>query len=385
MTVKLSEKAKLIIDSLRTAGFEAFAVGGVVRDSLMGRSADDFDITTSAKPEETKKVFSAFPVVETGIKHGTVTVVLDGTPFEVTTYRSECSYSDSRHPDSVSFVTDIKEDLARRDFTMNAIAYSHYDGIIDPFNGADDIQNKIIRTVSDPNQRFTEDALRILRALRFSSVLGFEIEENTRQAIFSLAENLKFVSGERIYAEMKKLICGMNAQNVINEYIEVFKAILPISGDYRSIFKLPNDIAMRFYCLFGESYKDALRVMRSDNKVREVCNILSASKPIPNDEIEIEFYISSLGRDNAETIISYRKAMFDEDANGKATATLNGNSPLFLSELAINGRDLNNLGVKGKDIGEALDILLASVLKGEVENEKTALLEFFKSKRFELR
>ena len=125
--------------------------------------------------------------------------------------------------------------------------------------------------------------------------------------------------------------------------------------------------------------------MRSDNKVREVCNILSASKPIPNDEIEIKFYISSLGRDNAETIISYRKAMFDEDANGKATAILNGNSPLFLSELAINGRDLNNLGVKGKDIGEALDILLASVLKGEVENEKNALLEFFKSKRFELR
>ena len=379
MTVKLSEQAKLIIDSLRTAGFEAFAVGGAVRDSLMGRSADDFDITTSAKPEETKKVFSAFPVIETGIKHGTVTVVLDGTPFEVTTYRSECAYSDSRHPDSVSFVTDIKEDLARRDFTMNAIAYSHYDGIIDPFNGADDIQNKIIRTVSDPNQRFTEDALRILRALRFSSVLGFEIEENTRQAIFSLAENLKFVSGERIYAEMKKLICGMNAQNVINEYIEVFKAILPISGDYRSIFKLPNDIAMRFYCLFGESYKDALRVMRSDNKVREVCNILSASKPIPNDEIGIKFYISALGKEAAKTVIAYRKALFNEDSDNKAELLLNSEIPLYLSDLAVNGTDLTKLGIKGKAIGEALDILLKAVIKDEIINEKEVLLKYLSS------
>ena len=379
MTVKLSEQAKLIIDSLRTAGFEAFAVGGAVRDSLMGRSADDFDITTSAKPEDTKKVFSAFPVIETGIKHGTVTVVLDGTPFEVTTYRSECAYSDSRHPDSVSFVTDIKEDLARRDFTMNAIAYSHYDGIIDPFNGADDIQNKIIRTVSDPNQRFTEDALRILRALRFSSVLGFEIEENTRQAIFSLAENLKFVSGERIYAEMKKLICGMNAQNVINEYIEVFKAILPISGDYRSIFKLPNDIAMRFYCLFGESYIDALRVMRSDNKVREVCNILSASKPIPNDEIGIKFYISSLGKEAAKTVIAYRKALFNEDSDNKAELLLNSEIPLYLSDLAVNGTDLTKLGIKGKAIGEALDILLKAVIKDEIINEKEVLLKYLSS------
>ena len=376
MTVKLSEKAKLIIDSLRTAGFEAFAVGGAVRDSLMGRVADDFDITTSAKPDETKKVFSAFPVIETGIKHGTVTVVIDHTPFEVTTYRAECEYSDSRHPDSVSFVTDIKEDLARRDFTMNAIAYSHYDGIIDPFNGSLDIQNKIIRTVGDPNQRFTEDALRILRALRFSSVLGFEIEENTRKAIFSLAEKLKLVSGERIYAEMKKLICGINAQNVINEYINVFNAVLPISGDYKSINKLPDNYEMRLYCLFGEAYKDALRILRSDNKVREVCNVLSSSKPIPNDEIELKFYISSLGRENAETVISYRKAMFNEDADDKALAILNGNTPLFLSELAINGNDLNNKGVKGKAVGKTLEKLLTAVIKGDIPNEKNALLEY---------
>ncbi len=376
MTVKLSEKAKLIIDSLKNCGFEAFAVGGAVRDSLMGRVADDFDITTSAKPEETKKVFSLFNVIDTGIKHGTVTVLVDDTPFEVTTYRSEKGYSDSRHPDSVSFVSDITEDLARRDFTMNAIAYSPYDGIIDPFSGYEDIRNKIIRTVGDPYKRFSEDALRILRALRFSSVLGFEIEDNTAKAIFALAENLKFVSSERIYAEIKKLICGANAQIVINEYLQVFKTILPINGDYKAIHKLPNDSAMRLYCLFGESYKEALTVLRVDNKVKGACDVLASSKPIPTDPVKVKFYISSLGREHAKTVIAYRKAIFNEDAVNIASSILNSDSPLFLSDLAVNGNDLFDIGFKGKEIGEMLNALLESVIKGETKNEKNALLDY---------
>ncbi len=379
MTVKLTEKAKLIIDLLRNAGFEAFAVGGAVRDSLMGRVADDFDITTSAKPEDTKKVFSAFPVIETGIKHGTVTVLVDSSPFEVTTYRSENGYSDSRHPDSVSFVNNVTEDLARRDFTMNAIAYSPYDGIVDPFCGYRDIQNKIIRTVGDPYKRFSEDALRILRALRFSSVLGFEIEDNTANAIFELVEKLRLVSAERIYTEMKKLVCGTNAQFVINEYIQVFKTILPINGDYKAIHKLPNDHAMRLYCLFGESYLDALTVLRADNKVKSVCRAISSSKPIPTDETELKFYISALGKEVAKTVISYRKALFNEDSDNKAELLLNSEIPLYLSDLAVNGNDLTKLGIKGKAIGEALDILLKAVIKDEIINEKEVLLKYLSS------
>ena len=376
MTVKLSKNAKLIIDSLRNAGFEAFAVGGAVRDSLMGRVADDLDITTSAKPEDTKKVFSAFPVIETGIKHGTVTVVLDRTPFEITTYRTEIGYADSRHPDSVSFVNNVTEDLARRDFTMNAIAYSPYDGIVDPFCGYRDIQNKIIRTVGDPYKRFSEDALRILRALRFSSVLGFEIEDNTAKAIFELAENLKFVSSERIYTEMKKLVCGTNAQFVINEYIQVFKTILPINGDYKAIHKLPNDHAMRLYCLFGESYIDALTVLRADNKVKSVCRAISSSKPIPTDEAELKFYISALGKEAAKTVIAYRKALFNEDSDNKADLLLNSEMPLYLSDLAVNGNDLLDIGIKGKEIGEMLNALLVSVIRGETKNEKNSLIDY---------
>ena len=379
MNVKISEKATLIIDTLRNAGFEAFAVGGAVRDNLMGREADDFDITTSAKPEETKKVFSSFAVLETGIKHGTVTVLIDHTPFEVTTYRTECGYSDSRHPDSVRFVSDITEDLARRDFTMNAIAYSHRDGLVDPFFGYDDIKRKIIRSVGDANQRFTEDALRILRALRFSSVLGFDIEENTKNAIFSLAENLKFVSSERIYAEMKKLIVGDNAQSVIDEYLSVFKTILPISGDHRSVSKLPKDYALRFYCLFGDSYKEALRILRADNKVKMICNVIASSKPIPNDETDLKLYISDLGFENVKTVITYRKAIFNEDAEDISSSIFNNGSPLFLSDLAINGSDLVSIGIKGMNVGEILKMLLISVIKNEVDNSKEALLKAAKS------
>ena len=379
MTVKLSEKAKLIIDQLRNDGYQAFAVGGAVRDSLMGREADDFDITTSAKPEQTKNTFSSFPVIETGIKHGTVTVLIENTPFEITTFRSEFGFSDSRHPDSVSFVTDIKEDLARRDFTMNAIAFSPYDGMVDPFFGYSDIQNKIIRTVGDPHQRFTEDALRILRALRFSAVLGFRIEENTRKAIFSLAENLKFVSAERIYVELKKLICGINAQAVINEYLPVLKAILPINGDYSNVHKLPKDHSMRFYCLFGASYKEALSILRADNKVKSVCNIISAAKPLPTNENALKLYISALGRENAETVITYRKAMYDEDKDGIAESILNSGTPLFLTDLQIDGNDLTDLGINGKEIGETLKRLLVSAINGEVANDKNALIEHLKN------
>ena len=179
--IKLSKETQLIIEKLNSCGFKAYIVGGCVRDYLMGLTPSDIDITTNAKPEETKEVFSDFRVIETGIKHGTVSVLVNGRQFEVTTFRIDSEYSDNRHPDSVSFTSNIEEDLARRDFTMNAIAYNEQEGFIDPFGGMEDIKNRIIRCVGKPDKRFNEDALRILRALRFSSVTGFDIEENTKK------------------------------------------------------------------------------------------------------------------------------------------------------------------------------------------------------------
>jgi hypothetical protein len=178
---------------------------------------------------------------------------------------------------------------------------------------------------------------------------------------------------------MKKLVCGTNAQFVINEYIQVFKTILPINGDYKAIHKLPNDHAMRLYCLFGESYIEALTFLRADNKVKSVCGALSSSKPIPTDEAELKFYISALGKEAAKTVIAYRKALFNEDRDNKAEILLNSDTPLYLSDLAVNGNDLTKLGIKGKAIGEALDILLKAVIKDEIINEKEVLLKYLSS------
>ncbi len=224
---------KTILEKLNDAGYDAYFVGGCVRDALMGEASDDIDITTSALPSQTKEVFEDWHTVDTGIKHGTVTVMrydAKGTVCacaEVTTYRSDGTYSDSRHPDSVSFVRTLQEDLARRDFTVNAMACDKAGDICDPFGGQEDLANKIIRAVGEPDLRFREDALRIMRALRFASVLGFEIEEKTEEAIFKNRELLKDISAERIYAEFKKLLKGVAAGKVLRKYVDVIGVIIP--------------------------------------------------------------------------------------------------------------------------------------------------------------
>lgn len=182
-----AENVDTAINLLQSAGFEAYAVGGCVRDSLLGKTPNDWDITTSAKPEDMKSVFADFHCIDTGIKHGTVTVVIDGEPLEITTFRLDGEYEDNRHPKSVTFTSDLGADLGRRDFTVNAMAYSKMTGTVDLFGGQNDLKNKIIRCVGDPDRRFNEDALRILRALRFASALDFEIEEKTAQSLLKTA------------------------------------------------------------------------------------------------------------------------------------------------------------------------------------------------------
>ena len=207
MNFPLPKTVEYIISTLEGAGYRADVVGGSVRDFLLGKTPSDYDITTDATPDMTKEVFRHERTIDTGIKHGTVGLYLDGEVYEITTHRVDGEYKDSRHPESVSFTTDIKEDLARRDFTVNAMAFSPRFGITDPFGGREDLENQIIRAVGDPTLRFTEDALRILRAVRFASVLGFEIEEKTALALGEKADLLKNVSPERIWVELKKNIC----------------------------------------------------------------------------------------------------------------------------------------------------------------------------------
>lgn len=237
----LGRKEKVILEALEKAGYEAYFVGGCVRDALMGRESGDADVTTNALPQQVKETFARFNVIETGIKHGTVTVMLPGegvirnngccdepaVPVEITTYRSDGTYSDSRHPDRVEFVRSLKEDLARRDFTVNAMACSIRGELIDPYGGQEDLAAKILRTVGDPDKRFREDALRIMRGLRFAAVLGFEIEEKTAEAMFRNSVLLANVSAERIFVEFKKLLAGKSAGDVIRKYVDVLEPILP--------------------------------------------------------------------------------------------------------------------------------------------------------------
>ena len=221
---KVSEAA---VKMLKDCGFEAFLIGGSVRDYIMKMPIGDIDITTSATPTEVQKVFKDFRVIETGIKHGTVTVLIDNEPIEITTYRSESTYSDNRHPDSVTFSKKLSDDVIRRDFTINSIAFDFQDGFVDLVGGMSDINNEIIRCIGDAETRFREDALRILRALRFSAVLGFSIEENTSLAIHKCKDLLKNISAERIQIEFSKLVCGKNAYNVLQEYADVICVFIP--------------------------------------------------------------------------------------------------------------------------------------------------------------
>ena len=226
-TNQFKPASETAVAMLKSNGFEAFLIGGSVRDFIMGLPIGDIDITTNATPTQVKEVFKDFRVIETGIKHGTVTVLIDNEPLEITTYRSEGTYSDNRHPDSVEFSKSLSDDVVRRDFTMNAIAYDFTDGFCDLVGGVEDIGNKIIRCIGDAETRFREDALRILRALRFSSVLGFSIEDSTKVAIHKCKDLLKNISAERIQVEFTKLICGKNAYNVLEEFSDVIAVFIP--------------------------------------------------------------------------------------------------------------------------------------------------------------
>lgn len=270
---KASETA---VKMLKDCGFEAFLIGGSVRDYIMGMPIGDIDITTSATPTEVEEVFKDFRVIETGIKHGTVTVLIDNEPIEITTYRSESTYSDNRHPDSVSFSKALKDDVIRRDFTMNAIAFDFQEGFVDLVDGMNDINNKIIRCIGDAETRFREDALRILRALRFSAVLGFSIEEKTSFAIHKCKDLLKNISAERIQVEFSKLICGKNAYNVLQEYADVICVFIPEIEESIGFEQINRH---HIYDVYTHSLK-ALEQSKNDLHIRLALLLHDIGKPL---------------------------------------------------------------------------------------------------------
>lgn len=433
----VSEEITFVLKRLHSLGYEAFLVGGFVRDIIMNKEPHDTDITTNALPEEVKNAFFDCKVIETGIKHGTVTVLCKNIPVEVTTYRIERGYSDTRHPDSVEFTNDIEKDLSRRDFTMNSIAYNPKAGFVDPFSGKTDIKNGIIRCVGNSETRFKEDALRILRAIRFSSCLGFEIEEETEKAMFLCKDLLLKLSAERIFSELVKMLCGKNIKTVLIKYYDILTVILPeIKGmkgfDQRNfhhrfdilehtavtvenieptphlrLAALFHDCAKvdcfdlidgvgHFYkhCSFGAKKADtALLRLKSDTDTREkvVKLIKLHDTPIELCERIIKKKLRSIGKDLFFDLIAlqrsdnlaqateflYRQKHFDKIIE-LTNEILASNECFSLKNLAINGHDLISLGLKGKEIGTALEFLLSSVIDKKVANEKEALIGYYK-------
>ncbi len=431
----LDGNADYVINKLYEHGFEAYFVGGCVRDALMNKSSADIDITTNALPSEIKTVFSEHKLIETGIRHGTVTVIVNGEPIEITTYRIDRGYSDGRHPDEVMFTRDIVSDLSRRDFTVNSIAYNSTNGFIDPFCGSADIENRIIRCVGVPKKRFEEDALRILRALRFAGVLGFEIEKETSKAIHECKHLLKNVSAERIYSELSKTLCGKNIRKILIEYADVLAVPIPEMGrmigfeqkNYHHKFDLLNHTAevvanvppekhLRFAALLHDIAKpicqsfdnenvahyykhpsigadiaeEIMERLKADSSTREkvVKLIKWHDTPIEENDRIIKRKLRSVGENLLFDLYELQRAdtlgLADEyhsrlphfeRLKEMTVEILKQEQCISLGNLNVNGNDIASMGLYGRQIGNALNFALESVIDGVAENEKETLIK----------
>lgn len=428
------EQVKTTLRRLHENGFAAYAVGGCVRDSLLGKTPLDWDITTAARPEETERVFSDCRLIETGVQHGTVTVLLDGLSLEITTFRVDGDYLDARHPASVAFTSRLKEDLLRRDFTVNTLCWNEQDGVVDLCGGLADLQNGILRAVGAPDRRFSEDALRILRGIRFASVLGFTIEPNTAESILRNRQLLTKVAAERIRVEFSKLLCGKNAAAVLDRYREVIAVFIP---EVRALFDCPQNTPYHCFdvyrhtlatleniepteklrlCMFfhdfgkpvcrktdengqdhfkghqkvgAEIVKPILKRLRYDNStVKDVTGWIAIHDlKSPKTKIEAKQLLSEIGVDNYRALIKIKRA----DNRGKAqphaideklrrmadflAEILENHECYDLRGLAVNGDDLKAAGIPdGKAIRDALNGLLGLVITEQCGNEPSALL-----------
>lgn len=432
--MQLSSEVKFVLNRLNEAGYEAYLVGGSVRDFLLNKHNKDIDITTNAIPEEVKRIFVDFPVIDTGIKHGTVTILYNNLPIEITTYRIDGEYQDSRHPKEVKFTSSLKEDLSRRDFTINAMAYNNE--LIDYYGGRDDLKNKMLRAVGNPNKRFEEDALRILRGLRFASNLGFSIEEKT---ILAMRENkllLKNISSERIQNELNAILLGDYVKDVMLDYYDIFEVILPeitpcvcfdqhnshhIYDVYAHIIvavsSAVKDKVVRLALLFhdlgkpesfsldenknGHFYRHAekseiiarniLNRLKYDNESkRQILTLIRYHDAILQDDVkQVKRWLNRLGEDMFRKLIEVQIGdnFAQHPKHRDRQVTLNNikklidqiiaeNNCFNLRQLAVNGYDMIELGYEKFQIKSALQYLLNAVINNEVENERDKLINY---------
>lgn len=390
MRLQIPPKVTRIIDTLQSHGYEAYAVGGCIRDTILARRPDDWDITTSARPQEVKGLFER--TVDTGLQHGTVTVLLAGEGFEVTTYRVDGEYEDHRHPAQVEYASLLSEDLMRRDFTINAMAYNKEQGLVDMFGGMQDLQRKVIRCVGNPRERFTEDALRILRALRFSAQLGFAIETETMDALTELAPTLVHVSKERIQVELVKLLCSSNPHYIQRVYqAGILQVILPELKEpeeetLEDLQKVENQKALRLavllYPLGEQQAAKTLRNLRFDNdtisKVKEL--IRWRDYKIYSAQREVRMALHKIGNHIFPLLLDFQETRRPVDEQRKLYKQILEEKQCFsLNTLALSGSDLIELGIpKGPQIGRVLKQCLYLVLEEPDKNRHEYLLDYVK-------
>lgn len=402
MKLTLDPGAAALLDTLHAAGYAAYAVGGCVRDSLLGRTAHDWDLCTSALPQQVMELFGAEQCIPTGLQHGTVTIKYGGQLYETTTFRTEGSYTDGRHPDAVQFVPDVREDLARRDFTINAMAYNEAEGLVDPFGGQKDLQNGLLRAVGEPQQRFTEDALRILRLYRFAARFGFALDAATARAARQLAPHLDCISAERIQEELAKLLAAPQP----GAYLEpaVLAVVLPeltpaaLDAAKPVVDACPageKNLPVRWAALLGAlgetDTRRVLKRLRCSNAcieetavlVREtagegVCEEKASAHP---GDIHIRQLLGRYGLCTVERLCALCAALHPQNAPDCALAAQRARQLeadgvcCRVSQLAVNGRDLMAAGIPaGPALRRVLEALLDGVIRAEYPNEKPALL-----------
>ncbi len=437
----LPDNLKYILSALENAGFEAYVVGGAVRDKLLGVNCEDHDVTTNAKTEDILRIFSDCKIIPTGLKHGTVTVIYNGSSFEITTFRSDGEYTDMRHPDKVTFVTNINEDLARRDFTVNSMAYSKTLGFIDVFNGQNDLNERTLRAVGDPEKRFEEDALRIIRAVRFAAKLGFSIEENTLKAAYKKLDNLSKLSVERVFSELTLTLCAKHAPFALDKYRKIFFAVLPelsaMDGCeqynrshsynvYEHTLKalescenvtpiiawaiILHDAGKPFTRIVGEDgfqhFPDHWIV--SEEIAVKVLTRLKAPKAFIDEVRFLVLYHDNLllgGKPYLKRLLKKYKTSYIDDLFVVKKADLYAHSEFGIKrfepyyekslkeyreiiendecysfdKLDISGDEIKALGFSGKKVGQLLGVALDAVIDGKIPDEKDKIIEFIKN------
>ena len=431
--IRLPAHAARAIEQLEGAGFETWAVGGCVRDSLRGAAPHDWDLCTAARPEQMKAVFAGERVLETGLKHGTLTLLTDGGPLEITTFRADGGYSDGRHPDAVRFVGSVEDDLARRDFTVGAMAWHPARGLCDPYGGLDDLQDGILRAVGGPDARFAEDGLRILRAVRFASQLGFAVEPQTAAAMRRQLARLNCVAAERVREELTRMLCGRFVQRALLSYRDVLAAVLPElvpmfdcaqqnphhlydvwEHSVRAVGQVPAVPALRWAMLLHDCGKPACKTIdekgvghfyghpkvsreiaeRIVQRLRfsgaESARILllveQHDRPLGENDKLVRRRLSQIGEARFRDLLAIKKG----DAVGQGThpedvawlygmeqcldRVLAADACFSLRQLAVNGDDMLALGLSGPAVGAMLHDLLRAVIDEQADNTRGALL-----------